>query len=77
MHEHVCMTFIQARPYKELGTVQLSESPIPRVGEEVKFPTGVGIDVTAFKVAKVSYHYSPGRSDYVWNLKVTVLLAGA
>ena len=77
MHrENVCMTFIQARPYKELGTVELGESPIPRVGEEVKFPTGVGSEVTA-KVTKVSYRYSAGRGDYSWKVDVTVLLAGA
>ena len=77
MSQQACMTFITLRTRKELATVPLSDSPIPRLGEDVELPDGIGTAASTFNVAQVIYHYRMGFHDRPWYLNVTVLLGEA
>lgn len=79
MVEETCMTFVHGRTHEDIATVQLSDSPIPRIGEEVEMPAGISSSASRFKVAKVTYHYRHHKraSDRSFDPDVTVLLEEA
>jgi len=54
----------------------LSDAPIPRIGEEIEMPEGLGIALSKFLVTQIIYNYREGFHDRPWDLNITVLLEG-